>query len=85
MAHEIEFVDGNTDQVVKRAPVDEVPEANRTVRLESGEVVAIARVVRTTVDAEGRPVPEDQAVRAYIREYDAEGVMRRETLLKRAN
>lgn len=79
MVTEIEFVDGNTNQVVKRAPVEDVPEAHRWVRV-GDESVAIARVVRTTVDAEGRPVPEDQAVRAYIQEFDAEGVMRRETM-----
>lgn len=90
MSSEIEFVDGNTQQVVRRVAFDEVPEANREVYLRQGvlvasreeadEVVPIARVVRLLVDDAGNPAPAEAATRALIREYDAAGVLRRETV-----
>lgn len=90
MTREIEFVDGNTDTVVSRVPSDEVPPANRALYLRQGvqvsgpeeadEVVPIVRVVRFTVDDAGQPVEAERATRAYIREFDEQGVMRRETV-----
>lgn len=90
MAREIEFVDGNTNTVLSRVPFDEVPPANREIYLRQGvqvsspegadEVVPIARVVRLLVDEAGRPADEAKATRAYIREFDEHGVMRRETI-----
>lgn len=90
MTREIEFVDGNTGTVVSRVPADKVPPANRAVYLKQGvqvpgpegadEVVPIVRVVRLTVDDAGQPVEAARAARAYIQEFDEQGVMRRETL-----
>lgn len=90
----IEFIDGNTNEVVDRRPFDEVPAANREVYLrdgvqvqdkaESDEVVAIARVVKLALDAAGNPAPINEAVKVLIQEYDEAGVMRRETLMLRS-
>lgn len=90
MTREIEFVDGNTDTVVSRVPFEEVPPANREVYLRQGvqvasrdeadEVVPIVRVVRLTVDEAGQPAGPEHASRALIREFDAQGVLRRETV-----
>ncbi len=85
----IEFVDGNTQTVLRRIPFDEVPPANREVYLRKGiavatreeadEIVPIARVVRLLVDAAGRPAAADEATGTLIQEYDTAGVLRRET------
>lgn len=90
MTREIEFVDGNTNAVVSRVPCDEVPPANREIYLRQGvqvpslegadEIVPIVRVVRLLVDDAGQPAEAGQATRAYIREFDEHGVLRRETL-----
>ncbi|MGE0495355.1 MAG: hypothetical protein AB7S38_39480 [Vulcanimicrobiota bacterium] len=90
----IEFIDGNTNEVVARRPFDEVPAANREVYLrdgiqvqdkaESDEVVPIARVVKLALDAAGNPAPINEAVKVLIQEYDEAGVMRRETLMLRS-
>ncbi len=90
MIREIEFVDGNSNTVVSRVPFDEVPPANREIYLRQGvqvpgpegadEVVPIVRVVRLLVDDAGEPAEAEQATRAYIREFDEHGVLRRETL-----
>jgi hypothetical protein len=89
----IEFVDGNSDTVLQRIPFDEVPPANREVYLREGmpvaspqeadEIVPIARVVRLLVDASGAPAAPERAIRALIQEFDAQGVMRRETVQER--
>ncbi len=86
----IEFVDGNTGTVLRRIPFDEVPPANREIYLRDGmpvanpqeadEIIAIARVVRLLVDASGAPSGPELATRALIQEFDAQGVMRRETV-----
>lgn len=86
----IEFVDGNTGTVLRRIPFDEVPPANREIYLRDGmpvaspqeadETIAIARVVRLLVDASGAPSVPERATRALIQEFDAQGVMRRETV-----
>jgi len=90
MSSEIEFVDGNTQTVVSRIPFDEVPPANREVYLRNGErvssredadeIIPIARVVRLLVDEAGLPAEAEQATRAVIQEFDAAGVLRRETI-----
>lgn len=90
MARDIEFIDGNTDTVVSRIPFEQVPPPNREVYLREGrlvtspdeadEIVPIARVVRVTVDDAGQPVEPERATRAYVREYDEQGVLRRQTL-----
>ncbi len=90
----IEFVDGNTNTVIQRLPVAEVPPANREVYLREGvmvarpedadEIVPIVRVVRLLVDAEGEPADPERATQAMIREFDAAGVLRRETVQVRA-
>lgn len=89
----IEFVDGNTNTVISRTPFDEVPPPNREVYLRDGvrvdepqqgdEVVPIARVVKLAVDDTDTPVPDHQATRVYMREYDEQGVLRRETVMVR--
>ncbi|MCA9797344.1 MAG: hypothetical protein KC910_36285 [Candidatus Eremiobacteraeota bacterium] len=89
----IEFIDGNTNEVVDRRPFDEVPPASREIYLregvqvqdkdESDEVVPIAKVVKLALDAAGNPAPINEAVKVLIREYDEAGVMRRETLMVR--
>jgi len=94
MAREIEFVDGNTNTVVSRVPFEQVPPANREVYLRHGvlvsnrddadEVVPIVRVVRLTIDEAGQPVEPEHASRALIREFDEQGVLRRETLQVRS-
>jgi hypothetical protein len=80
----IEYVDGFSGEVVRRVPLEKVPQQLRTAprRLDNGEVteVPIVRVVRLPLDEENRLVPPDQAQRARIQEYDADGVMLRETL-----
>lgn len=86
----IEFVDGNRNTVLRRVPFDEVPPANREVYLRGGlrvesaeeadEIVPIARVVRTLLDDAGAPADPDRASQAVVREFDAAGVLRRETL-----
>ncbi|GEM_PF-4249930 len=86
----IEFVDGNTDTVLRRIPFEQVPAPNREVYLRGGvmvptpeeadEIVPIARVVRLLVDETGAPMDEDRASRAIIREFDAAGMLLRETL-----
>ena len=91
MPREIEFVDGNTNTVVSRTPFEQVPPQNREVYLKDGvrvshreeadEVVPIARVVKLAIDAEGRPAAKEDAVRVIIQEFDAEGHMRRETIM----
>lgn len=91
MIQEIEFVDGNTDTVVNRTPVDQVPPQQRAVYFREGVmvndpaeadlVIPIARVVKLSVDGEGNPVPTERAERVYIQEFDEKGVMRRETLM----
>ena len=90
----IEFVDGNTNAVLRRVPFDEVPPANREVYLRGGvqvataqeadEVVPIARVVRWLVDDAGAPADPERATQAMIQEFDAEGVLRRETVQQRS-
>lgn len=90
MPSEIEFVDGNRDAVLTRIPSDQVPPENREVYLRDGvlvsrpedadTIVPIVRVVRLLVDDAGSPADDDQATRALIREFDEEGVMRRETV-----
>ncbi|MGE5707833.1 MAG: hypothetical protein ACM3YO_05845 [Bacteroidota bacterium] len=91
MIQEIEFVDGNTDTVLNRTPVDQVPPQQRAVYFRDGVmiddpqkadlVIPIARVVKLSVDEAGTPVPTEQAARVYIQEFDEKGVMRRETLM----
>lgn len=91
----IEYVDGNSGTVLQRLPVDEVPPSGRAVYLKAGvmvgrreeadEVIPIARVVRWLVDASGEPAEGDRATQAIVREYDAQGVLRRETLQVRRN
>lgn len=86
----IEYVDGNSGAVIQRLPVSEVPPSGREVYLRAGvmvsdrreadQVIAIARVVRWLVDEAGEPAEGDRATRAIVREYDAQGVLRRETL-----
>ena len=93
MPSEIVFVDGNTDAVVSRRPFDQVPAQNREVYLKNGvrvesreeadEIVPIARVVKLAIDAAGRPVPQEAAVRVIIQEFDAEGRLLRETIMVR--
>ena len=90
MPEPIEFVDGNTTTVLQRIPFDEVPPANREVYLRGGvrvdsprdadEIVPIARVVRLLVDDTGAPAEPGRATQAMIQEFDAAGVLRRETL-----
>ncbi|MNT70262.1 hypothetical protein D3C72_2086260 [compost metagenome] len=76
--------------MLTRIPYDQVPPENREVYLRDGELVSssqdadtivpIVRVVRLLVDDAGSPADDDQATRALIREFDAEGVMLRETV-----
>lgn len=94
MAREIEFVDGNTNTVLSRVLAEEVPPANREVYLRQGvqvasrdeadEVVPIVRVVRLTLDDAGQLIDPERASRAVIREFDEQGVLRRETLQVRS-
>lgn len=94
MTREIEFVDGNSDTVVQRVRFEDVPLPNREIYLRQGiqvpsrdeadEIVAIARVVRLTLDEAGQLAPEAHATRAVIQEFDADGVLRRETVQVRA-
>ncbi|MNF15689.1 hypothetical protein D3C80_2184100 [compost metagenome] len=51
---------------------------------DADEIVPIVRVVRLLVDAEGDPAEPERATRALIREFDAAGVLRRETVQVRA-
>ena len=90
----IEFVDGNTRAVLRRVPFEDVPPANREVYLRGGflvsspdeadEVIPLARVVRLLVDDEGTPVDASLATRAVIQEFDAQGILRRETFQVRS-
>lgn len=88
----IEYVDGFTDMVVRREARADVPEGLRTIYLKDGvpvatreeadEIAPIVRVVATPLDAEARPVPEEQAQRLVVREYDALGQCRRTTVMR---
>ena len=90
MARLIEFVDGNTGQVLRRVPASELPASLREIYLRAGtavttpeeadEIVPIARVVRLLVDAAGRPADPARATSARVQEFDADGRLRRETL-----
>ncbi|MNK58141.1 hypothetical protein D3C87_772090 [compost metagenome] len=94
LANMIEFVDGNTNTVLQRVPFDQVPPGNREVYLRDGErvssaqeadeIVPIARVVRLLVDDAGAPAEPEHATRAMIQEFDASGVLLRETLQLRS-
>lgn len=88
----IEYVDGFTDMVIRREPRADLPEAMRMVFLKDGclvatreeadEIAPIVRVVATPLDAQQRPVPEAEAERLVIREYDALGQCRRSTVMR---
>ena len=90
MPEPIEFIDGNTQTVLQRIPFDEVPPAIREVYLRDGmrvdspqeadEIVPIARVVRLLVDDAGKPAEPGRATQALLQEFDAAGILRRETL-----
>ena len=90
----IEFVDGNTNTVVQRVPFEQVPPGNREVYLRGGErvsspqeadeIIPIARVVRLLVDDAGALAAPERATRALVQEFDAAGIMRRETVQLRS-
>ncbi|HEY9765194.1 MAG TPA: hypothetical protein V6C82_02480 [Chroococcales cyanobacterium] len=80
---EIVFVDGNDGSVVSRVPFEEVPPQNREVPQPDGSVVAIAKVVKLSVDEKGNPVPGEKAAYVLISEYDADSRLLRETRMVR--
>lgn len=90
MTHQIEFVDGQTGAVLRSVPASELPPAMRAIYLRDGqevaspeaadEIVPIVRVVRLLLDDAGAPADPAQATSARVREYDAEGRLRRETM-----
>lgn len=91
----IEFIDGNTGEVVDRTPFEEVPKPNREVYIyedgtmgayrEGCTVVPIARVVKLALDQDGNPVANELAQRIVIEEYDDSGkLLRTNTMLRRS-
>lgn len=93
MNHQIEYVDGNTGAVVASKHALSVPVESRAIYLrgdkqvdhpdDADRIVPIVRVVKLAVDAAGEPAPMERAAQVLVREYDAEGLMRRETVMVR--
>lgn len=91
MARLIAFFDG--EKLVSEVPEEELPPDMRAVYLYQGvatadleqadEVIPIARVIRRLVDNDGNEVPREQATRAIIRDFDAQGRVLRTTMMVR--
>jgi hypothetical protein len=91
MSEMIDFVDGNSGQVLRRVPFEQVPLPNREIyrragrlvdrREDADEVVPIARVVRIALDEAGNYTDADDAPRVIVREYDRAENLLRETLM----
>ncbi len=87
------LLDGDTGEILRVDPWDQVPEANRLVYFRDGvrlnapeegaQAVPVVRTVRFSRNAQGKAVAVAEATRIHIQEFDAEGRMLRETLLKR--
>ncbi|MNX61860.1 hypothetical protein D3C86_927970 [compost metagenome] len=76
-----------------RKPAFTVPLESRAIYLRGDQMVdhpddadrsvPIVRVVKLAVNAAGEPVEMERASQVLVREYDAEGQMRRETVMVR--
>lgn len=82
MAKTLQFVNGNTQQVVRELPFDQAPDSIRYVflmggirvrtREESDQQIEIARVVLFTFDADGN-LTDDRPYNGFLKKMDAAG------------
>lgn len=87
----IEFYDGNSGELTKTVPSDQVPPANREVYYRDGRqvasfqegdtIVAVARVVKTSYLDNGEKAPQEDAAYIVIEEFDSDGRSLRHTRL----